>query len=151
MSLPKSEKSKRHLQIMDTSVKNSLKKLKSKSDVKVYVAMGKIKHDKTVSTLKRDKNRKPEVHEDINTGNFKTRFTRRMQSRDGHDFYKLRKHTVEPVFGIIKHVLGFRQFLTRGLDDVKTEWDWITLAYNFKRIHKLMALKKLKKNRVSII
>ena len=36
--------------------------------------------------------------------------------------YALRKQTVEPVFGIIKSVLGFRQFLLRGLDNVRHEW-----------------------------
>ena len=47
--------------------------------------------------------------------------------------YKRRKCTVEPVFGIIKNVLGFRQFLLRGIDNVKTEWQLVTLAiYQFE-------------------
>lgn len=41
------------------------------------------------------------------------------------------------MFGIIKSVLGFRQFLMRGLEKVNIEWDLVTLAYNFKRMHKL--------------
>ena len=50
---------------------------------------------------------------------------------------KLRKETVEPVFGIIKHVMKFKQFLLRGEQKVGLEWDLITLAYNFKRLHKI--------------
>ena len=53
--------------------------------------------------------------------------------------YKLRKQTVEPVFGIIKQVLGFRQFLLRGIANVRLEWSLVTLAYNMKRLHRLMA------------
>jgi hypothetical protein len=41
----------------------------------------------------------------------------------------LRKHTPEPVFGIIKAALGFRQFLLRGLDKVRGEWTLVTMAY----------------------
>jgi transposase len=51
--------------------------------------------------------------------------------------YKLRKQTVEPVFGIIKSVLGFRQFHLRGLQKVKTEWLLLSLAYNCKRMTRL--------------
>ena len=47
---------------------------------------------------------------------------------------QLRKSTVEPVFGIIKSVLGFRQFLTRGLDNVQCEWTLVCLAWNLKRM-----------------
>ena len=53
--------------------------------------------------------------------------------------YKLRKQTVEPVFGIIKQVLGFRQFLLRGIANVRLEWNLVTLAYNMKRLHRLTA------------
>ena len=51
--------------------------------------------------------------------------------------YKKRKCTVEPVFGIIKEVLGFRKFLMRGLEKVNIEWDIIKTAYNLKRMAKL--------------
>ncbi len=48
-----------------------------------------------------------------------------------------RKHTPEPVFGIIKSVLGFRQFLLRGLDQVRGEWALVTMAWNLKRMFAL--------------
>lgn len=51
--------------------------------------------------------------------------------------YALRKQTVEPVFGIIKSVMGFRQFLLRGLAKVSGEWDLVALAYNCKRFWSL--------------
>src|SRR5262249_24885759 len=43
----------------------------------------------------------------------------------------------EPVFGIIKSVMGFRQFLLRGLDCVRGEWSLVTMAWNIKRMHVL--------------
>lgn len=51
--------------------------------------------------------------------------------------YRLRQQTVEPVFGIIKQALGFRQFLTRGIENVNNEWNLVTTAYNFKRLFTL--------------
>ena len=45
-----------------------------------------------------------------------------------------RKQTPEPVFGIIKSVLGFRQFLLRGIDNVRGEWNLVTMAWNMKRM-----------------
>ncbi|WP_405055198.1 MULTISPECIES: transposase [Acidiphilium] len=51
--------------------------------------------------------------------------------------YALRKQTPEPVFGIIKSVLGFRQFLLRGLDKVRGEWSLVTMAWNMKRMFAL--------------
>ena len=61
----------------------------------------------------------------------------RLQTREGKQLYALRKHTPEPVFGIIKSVLGFRQFLLRGLDKVRGEWNLVTMAYNLKRLFAL--------------
>jgi transposase len=51
--------------------------------------------------------------------------------------YKLRKQTVEPVFGIIKAAMGFRRFSLRGLKNVATEWTLIALAYNCRRLNRL--------------
>jgi len=50
------------------------------------------------------------------------------------ELYRLRKQTVEPVFGIIKQVLGFRQFLLRGLKKTNLEWTLVSCAYNLKRL-----------------
>ncbi len=51
--------------------------------------------------------------------------------------YATRKSTIEPVFGIIKSVMGFRQFLLRGLDAVKGEWNLICIAFNLKKLYAL--------------
>jgi hypothetical protein len=67
----------------------------------------------------------------------------RLQSSAGKQLYTLRQPTVEPVFGIIKSVLGFRQFLLRGTVKVSTEWTLVCLAYNLKRLHRLGAGQKL--------
>ncbi len=61
----------------------------------------------------------------------------KLQTEAGRRMYAKRKKTVEPVFGIVKHVLGFRQFLTRGLANVACEWELVCLAYNVKRLHRL--------------
>lgn len=61
----------------------------------------------------------------------------RMATPEGKQDYALRKQTPEPVFGIIKSVMGFRQFSLRGLDKVKGEWRLVTLAWNLKRMFAL--------------
>jgi transposase len=55
----------------------------------------------------------------------------------GQAIYRLRKYTVEPVIGIIKEILGFRQFSLRGLPAVTGEWVLVCLAFNLKRLHTL--------------
>lgn len=61
----------------------------------------------------------------------------RLRTKAGKAFYGRRKGTVEPIFGIIKHVLGFRQFLLRGLEKVSGEWTLLRCALNLKRMHAL--------------
>ena len=58
----------------------------------------------------------------------------RLKTQAGRAAYGLRKQTVEPVFGIIKSVMGFRQFMLRGLDKVGNEWTLACLAWNLKRM-----------------
>jgi IS5 family transposase len=58
----------------------------------------------------------------------------RLKTKAGRALYALRKQTVEPVFGIIKSVMGFRQFLLRGLENVGNEWTLVCLAWNLKRM-----------------
>jgi transposase len=58
----------------------------------------------------------------------------RLKTKDGRQLYALRKQTVEPVFGIIKSVMGFRQFSMRGLEKVRGEWHLVCLAWNLKRM-----------------
>ena len=58
----------------------------------------------------------------------------RLKTAEGKKLYAMRKQTPEPVFAIIKSVLGFRQFLLRGLDHVRGEWNLVTMAWNMKRM-----------------
>ena len=61
----------------------------------------------------------------------------RLRTPEGRKVYALRKQTPEPVFGIIKAALGFRQFSLRGLDKVRGEWSLVTMAWNMKRMFAL--------------
>ena len=61
----------------------------------------------------------------------------RLRTAQGKQLYGLRKQTPEPVFGIIKSVMGFRQFLLRGLDCVRGEWSLVTMSWNIKRMYAL--------------
>ena len=66
-----------------------------------------------------------------------TRMQAQLDTAEGKAKYRLRQQTVEPVFGIIKQVLGFRRFLLRGHQRVQNEWQLVCLAYNVKRLHRL--------------
>ena len=64
----------------------------------------------------------------------------RLKTEVGKALYQLRKQTVEPVFGIIKEVMGFRRFRLRGREKVSREWTLVCVSYNLKR---MFALKNL--------
>ncbi|MGH8167136.1 MAG: IS1182 family transposase [Woeseiaceae bacterium] len=61
----------------------------------------------------------------------------RLKTPEGKALYALRKQTPEPVFGIIKSVMGFDQFLLRGFDNAKGEWNLVTMSWNIKRMFAL--------------
>jgi len=61
----------------------------------------------------------------------------RLTTKAGKALYGKRKSTVETVFGVIKHVLGFRQFQLRGLASVQSEWNLVCIGWNLKRMHAL--------------
>jgi len=63
----------------------------------------------------------------------------KLQTEIGRAIYRLRKMTVEPVIGLIKEVLGFRQFSLRGMAAAAGEWCLVCLAFNLKRLHVLRA------------
>jgi len=68
-----------------------------------------------------------------------TQMIHRLQTQGGRALYAKRKCTVEPVFGIIKAIMGFRQFLLRGVECVRGEWNLVCMAWNLKRLHALAA------------
>ena len=61
----------------------------------------------------------------------------RLQTPRGRKLYALRKQTPEPVFGIIKSAMGYRQCLLRGLENVAGEWNLVTMSWNIKRMFAL--------------
>jgi len=100
---------------------------------KVYCAVEKQSHHRTVNDLlKKTEPPDPEANATV-----KEKMIHRLKTEEGRAVYKKRKETVEPAFGIIKSAMGFRSFLLRGLEKVGIEWNLATLAYNFKRLHKL--------------
>lgn len=76
-------------------------------------------------------------HEPASDASPKEKMAYKLQTDIGKVIYRLRKSTVEPVIGIIKEVLGFRQFSLRGLQAAAGEWCLVCLAFNLKRLHTL--------------
>jgi len=65
--------------------------------------------------------------------------TERLATAEGKARYRRRKAIVEPVFGWVKHVLGFRQFSFRGLNKVLGEWNLVCLAVDLRRMWALQS------------
>jgi transposase len=62
----------------------------------------------------------------------------KLRTEEGKVLYGRRNHTVEPVFGIIKEAMGFRGFSLRGKEKVSGEWTLVCLAYNLRRLHRMV-------------
>ena len=105
----------------------------------VYAAVEKTGHHRSVSDLEK----KPEPEAPASDARVTEVMRHRLRTTAGKAIYKLRQQTVEPVFGIIKSVLGFRQFRLRGRAKVALEWTLVCVAYNLKRLHRLSAGPKL--------
>ena len=65
------------------------------------------------------------------------RMKRKLQTQAGRKIYAMRKAIVEPVFGQIKQVRGFRQFLLRGLEKVQMEWALVCLTHNILKLYRI--------------
>ena len=104
--------------------------------VTVYAAVEKTDHHKTVADLLPQPEPPPPAPE----ATAKEKMAHRLKTKIGKDLYKLRKQTVEPVFGIIKEVMGFRRFSLRGLAKVTLEWTLVCVSYNLKRLFTLKNL-----------
>lgn len=82
-----------------------------------------VKENGKARTISRD------IYQDV-----RDRVGRRMASEQGQAMYSKRAPGMEVVFAIIKHHMGIRYFLLRGIEKVRTEWAWICSAYNLKKV-----------------
>jgi len=98
--------------------------------VEPYIATGRELHYKSVNSLLETLPEPPPA-----TASPKEKMAYKLRTEIGHAIYRLRKCTVEPVIGIIKEILGFRQFSLRGLAAAAGEWSLVCLAFNIKRMH----------------
>jgi len=101
----------------------------------VYVAVDKTHHGRSVEDLQAREDPPAPTPEASVTETMR----HRLATKAGRKLYGLRKQTVEPVFGIIKEVLGFRRFSMRGRHKAELEWCLVCTAYNLKRLFNLQA------------
>ena len=100
------------------------------TDLTVYAAVAKQSHHKTMADLLPQ----PEQPAPAPAAMAKERMAHRLQTVMDKTLYRLRKQTLEPVFGIIKEGMGFRRFRLRGRAKVSLEWTLVCLSYNRKRL-----------------
>lgn len=100
----------------------------------VYAALKRHAHGRSVADLEEKKD-PPAPH--LPGACIAEIMAHRLETATGKALYKLRKETVEPVFGIVKEVLGFRRFSMRGKEKANIEWDLVSISANIKRLHKL--------------
>lgn len=102
-----------------------------KIGIEPYIAVGRESHHLDVMSRFTEPDKLPD---DASTSQ---KMRHKLKTKKGRAIYSLRKSTVEPVFGIIKSVMGFRQFSLRSLEKVNGEWDLVCLSWNLKRMAKL--------------
>jgi len=101
-------------------------------NIEPYIATGREAHHKSWKTFFAELPDPP-----AEDASLTVKMAYKLQTEIGQAIYRLRKCTVEPVIGIIKEVLGFRQFSLRGLKAAAGEWCLVCLAFNLKRMHTL--------------
>ena len=104
-----------------------------KEEIEPFIPPGREKHNQPIL----DRFAKPEPLAENADSISKMRH--KLKTDVGREIYAVRKSTVEPVFGIIKHVMKFRQFLLRGFEAVTGEWTLVSMAWNIKRMFALRA------------
>lgn len=103
------------------------------ANVTPYIAQGRQNHNEPLQERLAPDPTPPEQPSAVDA------MAHRLKTREGKAIYGQRKSTVETVFGIIKQVLGFRQFSMRGLDAVSGEWSLVCIGWNLKRLHAIRA------------
>ena len=102
-------------------------------EIEAHIPSGRQSHNQTLEERFQAEPEVPEAPTPVEA------MKHRLKTDEGKKFYARRKSTVEPVFGIIKEVLGFRRFSFRGLEAVTGEWNLVCLAFNLKRLYALKA------------
>jgi hypothetical protein len=64
----------------------------------------------------------------------KQRMARKLRTKKGRETYAKRKGMIEPIFGQIKHARGFRQFLLRGMEQMRGEWRLVCMTHNLLKL-----------------
>ena len=100
----------------------------------VYAALKRQSHHRTLEELAG----RPEPEPLAEGAGIKERMEHRLATAAGRELYQLRKQTVEPVFGIIKEVMGFRRLRLRGKAKANLEWLLVSASYNVKRLHRMV-------------
>jgi hypothetical protein len=101
--------------------------------IEPYIAPGRDAHRQTLADLLA-----PVPIPPPETASPRVQMAYKLKTAKGKAIYRARKCTVEPVIGIIKEVMGFRQFSLRGVRAAAGEWCLVCLAYNLKRLHALL-------------
>jgi hypothetical protein len=112
---------------------SNLESLESEAEpekrIEAYVATGRQKHSEPAAECSRGPLPKGATRTD--------RMRRKLQTKAGKAIYARRKAIVEPVFGQIKQVRGFRRFSLRGLIKVQCEWALVCLTHNILKLHRI--------------
>lgn len=103
-----------------------------KNGMTPYISFGKEQHNQPLEERFKEADPLPDNPTEVE------RMKHRLGTMEGKAIYAQRKSVIEPIFGIIKHIMGFRQFMLRGFKKAQGEWDLICMAYNLKRLHTIM-------------
>ena len=97
-----------------------------------YISFGKEQHNQPLEERFKEADPLPDNPTEVE------RMKHRLQTIEGKAIYAQRKSVIEPIFGIIKHIMGFRQFMLRGFKKAQGEWSLVCMAYNLKRLHTII-------------
>jgi hypothetical protein len=100
-------------------------------EIKPYIAVKRESHHQPVMERFKEPPPPPDTADAVEV------MKHRLKTKAGKAIYAKRKSTIEPVFGIIKAGMGFRQFLLRGLTAAAGEWELVCIAFNLKRLFAL--------------
>jgi len=97
-----------------------------------YISFGKEQHNQPLEERFKEANPLPDNPTQVE------RMKHLLQTIEGKAIYAERKSVIKPIFGIIKHIMRFRQFMLRGFKKAQDEWRLVCMAYNLKRLYTIM-------------